>query len=1101
MKRFLTTFAVVALALQVGCGAGGEVVEKDQAAVDVPDANRADQGQPDLPDTVIYETRDTGPAPFDVSGQPEIDLFTECEGAGCFGALCETNSDCLSGLCVQHMGDMVCSDFCVEECPEEWNCVQINAGGPDSAFACISNYSHLCMPCSESDDCSSSFSDNVCVVYQGQGKFCGAACDVSHPCPVGYSCTEAFTTEGTVSKQCVVDQGICECTQTAIKLGLSSPCSLTNEFGTCEGLRICTEAGLSQCDAKEPQPESCNGLDDDCNGETDENSCDDENECTIDGCDPETGCLHDPVSGDACDDDNKCTTGDQCQDGTCSGTEVKCNDGNACTDDICDGTTGCIFLPNAAPCDDGDPCTLGDHCADEQCASGPKIVCDDGNECTDDACDAQKGCIYTSNSAACDDENPCTIGDHCENGLCLWTGLLDCDDANLCTTDACNPQSGCTQVNNAFPCDDSDLCTLGDKCSGGECQSGQAMDCGDENPCTDDTCNPLVGCIHVNNSAQCDDFDPCTETDTCSGGTCVGTQLKDCDDKNPCTNDFCVPMGGCSHDANSAPCDDGNVCTVGDKCAGGLCTSGSEMKCADDNPCTTDSCHPVNGCLFTPAQGPCDDNNDCTSDDHCEMGKCKSLQPVLCNDENPCTTDTCLPDGGCLFQQNANACDDGDPCTMSDKCADAACVSGPELNCDDGNICTNDWCLGGICQHDPVENLCDDENPCTTGDHCDDGMCKGAAGLTCDDDNVCTTDYCDPAIGCVHNLNNAPCTDDNICTVGDHCENGMCTSSGLLPCDDGNPCTDDGCTPEQGCGFLPNVALCDDENACTVDEHCMAGICISDSMTDCDDDNVCTADSCVPATGCEHSPVDGACDDDDACTTADHCQAGTCTGGPPLVCDDGNVCTMDSCDPDDGCMAEPVQDGAGCDDGNACTLTDTCLAGACVGANVPDCDDSDKCTADSCNPAAGCVHDAITPCCGNGSKEAGEQCDDGNNNDGDGCSAQCQSESDCPPDTAFINGYCWVKAIAWAETHSAACSRIGKQQSANKINMTWNNTVLTQVASTWGFTSIGDYQNSAHAMWCNNSSKQCGTHNWGNYFENYGKYGDQAWWPVYTCHP
>jgi cysteine-rich repeat protein len=43
---------------------------------------------------------------------------------------------------------------------------------------------------------------------------------------------------------------------------------------------------------------------------------------------------------------------------------------------------------------------------------------------------------------------------------------------------------------------------------------------------------------------------------------------------------------------------------------------------------------------------------------------------------------------------------------------------------------------------------------------------------------------------------------------------------------------------------------------------------------------------------------------------------------------------------------------------------------------------------------AGCSDDdALGPVCGNGIVEAGEECDDGNTDDGDGCSATCQDES------------------------------------------------------------------------------------------------------------
>jgi len=59
-------------------------------------------------------------------------------------------------------------------------------------------------------------------------------------------------------------------------------------------------------------------------------------------------------------------------------------------------------------------------------------------------------------------------------------------------------------------------------------------DCNDNNECTDDTCNVGTGdCVFTpNDSNACNDGLFCTETDQCSGGTCVGTG-------NPCTPQAC----------------------------------------------------------------------------------------------------------------------------------------------------------------------------------------------------------------------------------------------------------------------------------------------------------------------------------------------------------------------------------------------------------------------------------------------------------------------------------------------------------------------------------------------------------------------------------
>jgi len=79
-----------------------------------------------------------------------------------------------------------------------------------------------------------------------------------------------------------------------------------------------------------------------------------------------------------------------------------CSDANPCTDDAC--VAGhCATTPNAAPCDDGDLCTSNDVCADRRCG-GQAVAgcclsdcdCDDGNACTDDACNTSTGsCVVT----------------------------------------------------------------------------------------------------------------------------------------------------------------------------------------------------------------------------------------------------------------------------------------------------------------------------------------------------------------------------------------------------------------------------------------------------------------------------------------------------------------------------------------------------------------------------------------------------------------------------------------------------------------------------------------------------------------------------------
>jgi hypothetical protein len=205
------------------------------------------------------------------------------------------------------------------------------------------------------------------------------------------------------------------------------------------------------------------------------------------------------------------------------------------------------------------------------------------------------------------------------------------------------------------------------------------------------------------------------------------------------------------------------------------------------------------------------------------------------------------------------------------------------------------------------------------------------SSATCDDGNVCTDDSCDPATGCAHQDNTAACSDGSACTAGDTCAGGACQPGVPVVCDDGNACTVDSCQPAIGCQFIDNSAACDDGN-------------------------VCTDDSCDPATGCVHENNSASCSDGNACTAGDSCNGGSCQPGIPVICNDDDVCTADSCNPATGCVytnvtASLCNDGnvctddlcdpangcfhadntAACDDGNVCTNGDTCSAGVCTG--------------------------------------------------------------------------------------------------------------------------------------------------------------------------
>jgi hypothetical protein len=820
MKRFY--WMAVLCSVVAACDDSGGVVSPADALLDVATSDSAVAND-------VVQPADTAVA--DVATADTVEQGSCLPGEGCFGEGCASADDCLSGICTMHLGDKMCSKTCDASCPEGWSCNLVSTGNSDSQYVCVSNFSHLCLPCETAEGC---FGDNpnACVRYPDGLSFCGGSCDLATPCPSGYNCQEVDTTSGVKSYQCMSTAGVCLCSNLAIESSLASPCEVTNEYGTCMGLRACVENGLSECDAVIPGPEICNGIDDDCNGNVDELTCDDGNSCTVDTCLGEGGCEHVNQTEGECLDGDVCTIADHCDEGVCVGTPIECDDGNACTDDACDGLGGCSFINNTIPCDDGDDCTLGELCAEGACLPEVTLSCDDGNPCTQDACDTVTGCSHVPTDALCDDGNACTTDDACLAGQCTATLTLGCDDENPCTTDLCSPNEGCSSVVNTLPCNDENTCTTSDICSEGLCAGGEALNCNDGNPCTDDVCDPLTGCSFVANEAPCDDANECTASSVCADGGCKGLDSVDCDDGNLCTTDTCVPATGCASTFNNVPCDDGDLCTPSDLCTEGACQGSGALPCDDGNPCTDDTCDAAQGCVFTPNLAPCDDGNACTENDACGDGSCKAVSVVQCNDGNPCTDDQCFAEQGCVFTSNESPCDDANACTANDTCVDGDCESGPPIDCNDGLFCNG-------------QESCSDAIGCLFG-----------PAPTIDDGIPCTADSCDEGGDTVvHTPNSALCDDGDVCNGTENCSIvSGCTNGASLNCEDGVGCTAESCDPQNGCNSVPENAACNDNNPCTTD-------------------------TCAPNIGCEHT----------AAVNGTPCDGGTCQSGTCTACEVGVI--------------------------------------------------------------------------------------------------------------------------------------------------------------------------------------------------------------------
>ncbi len=567
----------------------------------------------------------------------------DCPGGP--GCVCASNADCDNALCNDTPQGRRCAVPCVDACSDGYACTQVAGPGGDAVSVCVPIFLRLCDPCAAHADCKAvGAATSSCLDHGPAGNFCGVGCASAADCPGGYDCQVRASVTGEKGSYCVpVDadnsDGVCSCSPAAVAAKLATSCALPSKgadgevIGWCLGGRSCGAAGLGACLAPDPEAESCDGVDNDCNGQTDEGTCNDGNACTADACEPGAGgCSHAPSGeGLPCDDGDLCSQGDSCGAGVCKGAPLDCGDGNPCTLDTCDAALGCKHADaNGLPCSDDNPCTTGDLCADGGCISGKSKVCKSIALCVAAQCDQDTGdCIFPAKAEGlvCDDGDVCSTGDICSKGTCVGASV-DCDDGQPCTLDTCDAATGCSSAAQVGPCDDGSACTVGDTCSGGDCKAGVAKGCDDANVCTLDGCDSASGCVHQPAEGSCDDGDACTGTasgDICKAGLCSAGVAKECDDGEPCTQDGCDPKTGVC--AASATAQDGATCVgIGGGpcvaswiCQAGTCVANKEKSCDDGQPCTFDTCNDETGAC-SHAAAP--DEAVCGVGDWCQQGKC-----------------------------------------------------------------------------------------------------------------------------------------------------------------------------------------------------------------------------------------------------------------------------------------------------------------------------------------------------------------------------------------------------------------------------------------------------------------------------------------------
>jgi hypothetical protein len=215
--------------------------------------------------------------------------------------------------------------------------------------------------------------------------------------------------------------------------GGGEPCD-TGAAGVCGyGVTVCRGAALDCVPLYEPEPEVCDGIDNDCDGIVDEGAmCPDGEICQGGQCVPgcEAGSEFDCPTPLVCDFDTKRCVDPACEGVSCAAEQI-CRDGECVT--ACDG----IICPVGTSCRQGE-CV--DLCRHVQCADGE--VCREGlcfagcGQCNGVVCSTGLSCKVDSGECvdpSCPDG--CPAGTYCDDG--------DCRDA--CEGAVCPPGQVCRE--------------------------------------------------------------------------------------------------------------------------------------------------------------------------------------------------------------------------------------------------------------------------------------------------------------------------------------------------------------------------------------------------------------------------------------------------------------------------------------------------------------------------------------------------------------------------------------------------------------------------------------------------------------------------------
>jgi len=495
------------------------------------------------------------------------------------------------------------------------------------------------------------------------------------------------------------------------------------------------------------------------------------------------------ADGQSCDDGDPCTEGETCQTGACGNGRVRdCSDGLECTLDSCDAQAGCVHQPRSDFCDDAIACTV-DRCDLQRgCVHDPDDrACDDGIPCNGvEVCDPAQGCVVTpvpEVDASCngvdDDCNGETDEDYvpvtaCGVGACAATATPSTCIGGVETP--CRP--GEPAANDAT-CNGID-----DDCNGETdedyvpvttCGEGACVATATPSTCLGGVETPCQPGVPAANDATCNGVDDdCNgETDedyvpvtTCGEGACVATAAPStciggvetpCQPGEPAAND--ATCNGVDDDCNGETDEDYVPVTT---CGEGACGVGSVPSRCE-------------GGIETPCQPGVPAANDASCDgvdDDCNGETDEDYVPV-----------TVCGEGACGVGSVPSRCEGGieTPCQPGVPAANDASCDGVDDDCNgetDEDYVPVTTCGEGACGVGSVPSRCEGgvETPCQPGvPAANDASCDGV-----DDDCNGETDE-----------DYVPVTVCGLGACAQAAEPSRCEGGIETPCQPGTPAADD----------------------------------------------------------------------------------------------------------------------------------------------------------------------------------------------------------------------------------------------------------------------------------------------------------------------